>query len=95
MFFHLDFCAVLNRLCFGWSVLGFRWCGMLVFVEGLFDESWHMGVEDAVVVVPFELDADVELPFPVDCDVVPLFEGLNKMVSVSVTFHFDAEIVHY
>ena len=95
MFLHLDLCAVLNWLGLCWSVLGLGWLGMLILVKSLFDETWDMSVESAVGIVQFELDVHVQLTLPVDCDVVPSFESLNKMVSVSIAFYLDAEIVHY
>ena len=81
MALHLDLCAVLDWSGLLWSVLGLGWNGMLVLVKSFFDESWDMGVERAVGIVPFELDAHVQLTLPVNCDVVPSFESLNKMVS--------------
>ena len=68
---------------------------MLVLVKSFLDKTWDMGVKRAIGIVPFELDAHVKLTLPVDCDVVPFFESLYKMVSVSIAFYLDAEIVHY
>ena len=63
-------------------------------VEGFWNVVWNVCVKCALVVVPFELDANKQLPFPIDCDFVVFLEGCDKMLRMSVTCEFDAEIVH-
>ena len=48
-----------------------------------------------VVLVPFRFDTHIETPFPVNCYVVPFFESVDKMVSVSISCDFDAKISNY
>ena len=63
-------------------------------VEGVWNVVWNVCVNCAFVVAPLELGAHKQLSFPVDCDFVVLFEGCDKMLRVSVTCEFDAEIIY-
>ena len=91
----LDLRAILNRCCFGWRMLWPFRCRVLVFVEGSFCEAWNVGIQGAILVVPFELDPNKELAFPVDGHIVVLFQCRYVMVGMAVASELDAEVIYY
>ena len=65
--------AVLDGLCFDWSVLGLVWFWVFVYMECLRNETWDVRVECAVIIVRLDFDAYIQTSFPVDCNIVPFF----------------------
>lgn len=62
--------------------------------EGFLDVPWHEEVNNACVVVPAEVNADVTFPSPIGCDLVVVAKDLVKVFGVFAADIFDSEIVN-
>ena len=67
---------------------------MLEFVEGLADIAWHGEVNDAILVVPFQCDANIFGARPVLIDCVPVFEGINEEDGIFFLGVFDTKVIN-
>ena len=62
--------------------------------EGFLNLPWHEEVNNACVVVPAEVNADVTFPSPIGCDLVVVAKDLVKVFGVFAANIFDSEIVN-
>ena len=68
---------------------------MLVLVDGSWYIVRYVCFESAALIIPFQLDANKQLSLGVGGDFIVLFEGLNKVVGMSVTSGFNSKVIHY
>ena len=61
--------------------------------EGFLNVPWHEEVNNACIVVPSEVNADVAFPSPIGCDLVVVAKDLVKVFGVVASDIFDSEIV--
>ena len=71
---------------------GFRH-SMFILHEYLLDVPWHGQVDCAVVVIPFKLDAAVEISGPILGEFVFLLDACDEMLGMFFTNIFYAEVV--
>jgi hypothetical protein len=69
-------------------------CAVLKDGEVFLNVPWHEEVNNACVVVPSEVNADVAFPSPIGCDLVVVAKDLVKVFRVFAADIFDSEIVN-
>ncbi len=68
--------------------------GMLVFLQLFDDVARHGNVEGALIIIPFEAYAAVEVAVPIFGEFIFFFDALDKVVDILLTHIFHSKIVN-
>ena len=75
-------------------MLGTFWAIMPVFLQLLEDVVRHGDIKGAVVIIPFEAYAAIEIPIPIFGELIFFFDCLDEVVYVLLTRVFYPKTVN-
>ena len=91
----LDFCAVVDGGVAVRVMLGLLGIRVVKFCSQLGNVVFHREAAGALVVVPFQFDACVEVAYLVDRHFLVVAKCIEEVVGVVLACVFNAKIVHY
>ena len=94
----LGFGAKMNFLMLVWRELVFGGFGVFIFAKNFADFSVHAEVTLVfgldIAVSPMQVNASIFVACPIFGDVIMFFENIMEVVSMAISYIFDAEIIN-
>ena len=90
----LEFCAVVDGSVAVRGMLGLLEIRVFKFYSQLGNVVFHREAAGALVLVPFQFDAYVEVAFLIDRHFIVIPKCIEDVVSMTLTYAFNATIVH-